>query len=72
MIWGVEGKEGVNSERLKPLGLYCTGGGSHKGIEYFSVYLNNKRYEISKNEFDNIEKWLRKQKLKKLNEKLQS
>ena len=70
MIWGVEGKEGVDAKRLKPLGLYCTGGGSHKGVEYFSVYLNNKRYEISKNEFDNIEQWLRKQKLINLNEKL--
>ena len=63
-------KDGVDTKRLKPLGLYCPGGGSNKGVEYYSIYLNNKRYEISKDEFDNIEQWLRKQKLINLNEKV--
>jgi len=69
MPWGVDGKDGVAAERLKPLGLYCSGGGtSRDGYMYYSVWCNNVRYELTKEEFDNIEKWLRKLKLEKLNE----
>lgn len=68
MPWGVDGKEGVDSERLKPLGLYCPGGGTNKNGDYYSVWYNHVRYELSKEEFNNIERWLRKIKLEKLNE----
>ena len=68
MPWGVDGKDGVAAERLKPLGLYCPGGGSNKdGTAYYTIYCNNIRYQISKQEFDNIERWLRKLKLERLN-----
>lgn len=66
-LWGVDHKDGVEPERLKPLGLYCSGGGSNKGVEYYSVWCDNVRYELSKKEFNNIEQWFRKLKLEKLN-----
>jgi len=67
-MWGVDGKDGVASEKLKPLGLYCPGGGTKNGKDYFTIYCNEIRYEITKDEFDDIESWLRKLKLEKLNE----
>lgn len=66
-MWGVDGIEGIDSKRLKPLGLYCPGGGSNNGKEYFTIICNKIRYEITKDEFDDIESWLRKLKLEKLN-----
>lgn len=68
-MWGVEGKDGVDPERLKPLGLYCSGGFSRGNVDYLNVWCNNKRYELTRKEFDNIEIWLRKIKLNKINEK---
>lgn len=65
LVWGVE-SGGVDDKRLKPLGLYCSGGFTKNNINYFLVWSNNQRYELTEKEFDNIEIWLRKIKLNKI------
>ena len=67
-MWVIEGRDGVDPERLKPLGLYCSCGGSKNDKMTYSVWCNHIIYELSQKQFDNIESWLRKIKLEKLNE----
>ena len=65
---GVAGK--INKEILEPLGLTCYGGGTKDGkMSYIVYHKNGQCYELTSDEFNNIEQYfidLRKNKIESL------
>ena len=70
---------GFDENRLRKLGLKCTGGGSYgafngQRLETYNIYNIDKSFymELSRDEFDNVDRiyniYLRRYKLKRLNE----